>query len=120
MTGILSAAALVLAGGFLGGLGRWALTRFLPPRPGTFAANLVGSVVLGLAVGSPGVWPLLAGVGFAGALSTWSGFANLLAEDVEKQRWSAFWRYLSLTLAVCVVAAWRGAIWAERIWTYWS
>lgn len=120
ISGIAAAAALVFVGGFLGGLTRWALTSIMPPRPGTFAANVLGSVVLGLTVAAPGVWPLLAGVGFAGAASTMSSFANQLAEDVEKRRWWPFWRYLLLTLAVCVVAAWRGTLWGALIVDGWT
>lgn len=107
---------LVAAGGFLGGIARWALTRVLPERPATFAANLVGSVILGVAAGSPGFLPLIAGVGVAGALSTWSSFASQLAELVEKRQWRDFATYLLATVVVCVVAAWRGTLWAQRIW----
>lgn len=120
MSGILGTAALVFAGGFLGGLTRWALTTILPARPGTFAANVVGSLVVGLAIGAPGIWPVFAGVGFAGALSTWSSFADQLAADVEKRHWARFWRSLLITLVVCVIAAWRGTIWGGRIMGNWN
>lgn len=63
---------------------------------------------------------MFAGVGFAGALSTWSSFAGQLAADVEKRRWAPFWRYLLLTLVVCVIAAWRGTIWGGRIVGGWT
>lgn len=118
MSPTIAALLLVAAGGFLGGVARWSLTRLLPAHPATLAANVIGSVVLGVAVGSPGVIPLIVGTGVAGALSTWSSFANQLAELVEKRRWWEFTRYLLLTLALCVVAVWRGTIWAQRIWVY--
>lgn len=116
MSTTILALALVAAGGFLGGVARWSLAKILPAHPATLAANLVASVVLGVAVGSPGVLPLIVGTGLAGALSTWSTFANQLAELVEKRRWWDFTHYLVVTVALCVVAAWRGTIWAQRIW----
>lgn len=118
MTPTITAVLLVAAGGFVGGLARWSLARILPAHPATLAANALGSVILGVAVGSPGLIPLVVGTGVAGALSTWSTLANQLAELVEKRRWWEFARYLTLTLALCVVAAWRGTIWAQRIWGY--
>lgn len=112
----MSAALLVAAGAFLGGISRWALARAIPSRPATLAANVVASVILGASVGAPGMTALIAGVGFAGALSTWSTFANQVAELVEKRQWRTAAWYLAATLALCVVAAWRGSVWSTRIW----
>lgn len=122
MSAVLSVAA-VFVGGFFGGLGRWAFSRWPGGRPGTFAANVVACLVLGFAAGSGEVWswaPLLVGVGFAAALSTWSTLARELADLVLARRWGVFARYVALTVAVGLVAAHRGGVWAGRVWDNWS
>jgi len=69
-------------GGALGALGRyglarWAQARRTPNWPwATFAANVLGSVVLGIALVLADGLPLLfIGVGFCGGLTTFSSFA---------------------------------------------
>ncbi|AWB82568.1 camphor resistance protein CrcB [Corynebacterium yudongzhengii] len=119
MTELMCSLLLVAAGGFLGGIARWGLTKALPDRVAIFTANAVGSLIFGIGLGAPGQLPLLVAVGVGGALSTWSTFANQLAGLVEKRRWAIFARYLALTVAVCVVAAWRGTVWAGRIFGQW-
>jgi CrcB protein len=91
VTGVL----LVAAGAAFGAPLRWWVDqqvqrRFLPVLPwGTFGVNVVGSLCLGLLVGSSSVAAgssayLAVGVGFFGALTTFSSFAwetHRLAED---------------------------------------
>ena len=83
---------LVMAGGALGAgarflLGRWTLHQFGPAFPwGTFAANLLGGLAMGLLVGwlarhGQGAgwggenWRLLLGVGLLGGFTTFSAFS---------------------------------------------
>lgn len=112
----------IFFGGFLGGLGRWALARWPGGRPGTFAANLVGSVLLGFFAASATSYDLnpvvaaFGGAGVAGALSTWSTFASELADLYRAKKWRELWRYLLATVILGVIAAWRGTIWAGRVW----
>ncbi len=106
----------VAVGGFLGGLGRWALGRWPGGRPGTWGANMVACMVLGVALGGPGLVPLAAGTGFAGALSTWSTLARELGELARVKRWRTFWTYLGATVIFGIAFAWRGMAFAGRIW----
>lgn len=84
---------LVLLGGFLGAIGRFAVDRFISRRHdmvfpwGTFAVNMVGSAVLGaLAGASPANWAtLLVGTGFCGALTTFSTFSFETLRLVEER-----------------------------------
>lgn len=100
---------LVMVGGALGAVARHALNRLLRDRlralpGGTLAANVVGSLLLGLLTGAgsavPGRLGLLLGAGFCGALTTYSTFAYetvQLADDRGR-------RYALLNVAVTVVA----------------
>ena len=93
-------AILAVAGGaFLGGVLRWALSRRPGATAGTWAANALGCAVLGFSAGLPAPWALLAGTGFAGALSTWSTLARELGEMLQQRRWAALTGYALATLA---------------------
>ena len=112
---IIISALAVLVGGFLGGCGRFALTRILPSPTCTFAANITGAAVAGVAYGyathaaaSEFVVPLLA-AGVAGGLSTWSTLAKELGEMLKAKRWWRLARYLFWTVGLGIVVAWRGA-----------
>lgn len=120
MDGIVLAALAVAGGGFVGGCARFALTRALPPYVAVLAANIVGSLLLGIGVGAPGILPLLLAVGVGGGMSTWSTFAVQMAQLVEKRQWPRLAKYLAATVALCVVAAWRGSIWGARIFANWQ
>ncbi|WP_342318348.1 fluoride efflux transporter FluC [Corynebacterium mayonis] len=106
----------VAVGGFLGGLARWALS-FLNTNhrnAGTWAANVVGSAVLGFTIALPGVFPLFFGTGFAGALSTWSTLAAELGRDFKARRWRVVFVNAALSAATGVGAAAIGARYAAR------
>lgn len=112
---IIISALAVLVGGFLGGCGRFALTRILPSPACTFAANITGAAVAGVAYGyathaaaSEFIVPLLA-AGVAGGLSTWSTLAKELGEMIKAKRWWRLARYLFWTVGLGIVVAWRGA-----------
>lgn len=120
MTIILTVAA-VFAGAFLGGALRYLLAQALRAPVGTFIANIVGSLALGLAVGFfrlhpyPEAWYAFAATGFAGGLSTWS----TLAKELGQMRPARALRYGFFTLSIGIIAAWRGIVWAGRIYYGW-
>lgn len=112
---IIISALAVLVGGFLGGCGRFALTRILPSPTCTFAANITGAAVAGVAYGYAAhtqapeyLLPMLA-AGLAGGLSTWSTLAKELGEMIKAKRWWRLARYLFWTVGLGIVVAWRGA-----------
>ncbi len=109
--------AAVAAGGFLGGVARWALSHLKrgTRHPGTWAANVVGSAVLGFSLAMPGLWPLAAGTGFAGALSTWSTLAKEIGQHLQARRWRDAARSVLLTGAATVVAAHIGITCGRRV-----
>lgn len=114
---IISVLAVAL-GGFLGGLARWALGRAIPAHGGrvsTFAANIVASAVLGLSTALPDLAQVMVAVGFAAGMSTMSTFARELGDLLRRQRWRDFTTYLLATTVLGLIAAWRGAIWGQRI-----
>ncbi|WP_411708841.1 FluC/FEX family fluoride channel [Corynebacterium sp. LaCa116] len=112
---ILFSALSVLIGGFVGGCARFALTRILPSPACTFAANLVGAALAGVAYGyaahttAPEFFVPLLAVGLAGGLSTWSTLAKELGEMIKAKRWWRLARYLLWTVGLGIVVAWRGA-----------
>lgn len=82
MTSLL-AALLVGVGGTAGALARYAVDAVLGGRRATFAVNVAGSLVLGVASTrfAAGSTPsLLVGTGFCGAFTTFSSFAVAVAE----------------------------------------
>jgi CrcB protein len=105
---------LVGLGGALGavgryGLARWAMARGAPNWPwGTFAANAIGSFVLGVALVLANGEPLLfIGVGFCGGLTTFSSFAADMLMLVQAGRRSAATYYAIgsiVTGLLCVIA----------------
>lgn len=108
--------AAVAAGGFFGGVARWALSHLNAENrhPGTWAANVIGSAVMGFSLALPNLWALAAGAGFAGALSTWSTLAKEIGEHIKARRWAAAASSVALTAAVCVVAAYWGMVYGRR------
>jgi CrcB protein len=92
---------LVALGGAAGAVVRLLVSRALSGPRGTLAVNGAGSVLLGLVAGAAPASYALVGVGFCGALTTFSTFA---LEAVE----GAGWRYVALSTAVCLVGAAAG------------
>ena len=104
--------AAVFAGALFGGAARYALTRIIHnAHAATFAANVVGSTVAGT---TPVAWQLALGVGFAGALSTWSTFAKELGELIKAKKHSEALRYGLSTAVIGILAAWFGLRWGLR------
>ncbi|MFE8069758.1 fluoride efflux transporter CrcB [Marinobacteraceae bacterium S3BR75-40.1] len=120
---------LVIAlGGALGAMGRyWVVTavtaaagRWIPW--GTLAANVAGSLVIGLsyvifverAALSP-EWRSLVMVGLLGAFTTFSSFALEAVHLLQEGAWLRAMVYLLGSVILCILAAGLG-LWAGRQW----
>ena len=117
------------AAAFLGGMLRSLLSQWFPNRVGTFVSNMFASLSAGLAIGfatlipdqdtSELLIPVIA-MGFAGSLSTWSTLAAELSALITRKEWKTLTRYLFFTLAVGLILAHRGIVWAGRIYNGWG
>ncbi|MCZ9292723.1 fluoride efflux transporter FluC [Corynebacterium lehmanniae] len=107
--------AVVFAGGILGGMSRFALTKLIGnAHAATFAANTVACTVAGFAVTTPAAWQIALGAGFAGALSTWSTFARELGDLITAGQHRQALRYALRTAVLGIAAAWFGMRWGLR------
>jgi len=101
-------------GGFLGTCLRYLVGRYInhiAPAAnfpwGTFAVNVVGSLLIGLLYGlaerhrllSPALSALLI-TGFCGGLTTFSSFSDDLYRLLSDEHWGLFTLYLSLSFAL--------------------
>lgn len=89
----------VSAGATFGALLRWVLSLrlnavFLPLPLGTFAANLIGAYIAGVALGffiqMPAIaseWRLFIMTGFCGSLTTFSTFSTEVANQLQQERY---------------------------------
>lgn len=78
---------------------------------GTLVVNVVGSFVLGLVAGvpHPPEWLMpLVGIGFCGALTTFSTLAFETWVFLEERAWKPFVANLALTLGLGLPALWLG------------
>lgn len=109
---------LVALGGAVGAVGRFLADRLIASRVdavlpwGTLLVNVVGSALLGALAGAAlpdPVW-FLVGVGFCGALTTWSTFGYETVRLVE----SGARRYALLNVALTLVV---GLTAASLTWT---
>ena len=98
-------ALLVVLGALVGAPVRYLVSRRLPGEAGTLAVNVVGSFLLGLLVGSGTEAYALLGIGFCGALTTFSTFALEAVDDVPVRRGAA---YVLVTVVTCLAAAGLG------------
>ncbi len=96
-------ALLVVLGAAVGAPTRLLASRALPGPRGTLAVNGAGSLLLGLVAGAAPASYALVGVGFCGALTTFSTFA---LETVE----GAGWRNVAGSTALCLAAAAVGLV----------
>ena len=107
--------AVVFAGGVLGGMSRFGLTRMIEnARAATFAANTVACTIAGFAATAPIAWQIALGAGFAGALSTWSTFARELGDLITAGQHRQALRYALRTAVLGIVAVWFGMRWGLR------
>jgi fluoride exporter len=88
---------------------------------GTFAVNVVGSLILGLVVGAasavPGELAALVGTGFCGALTTYSTFGYETVRLIEER--AGFYAVVNVVASVVagLGAAFAGTAIAKAIWT---
>lgn len=107
---------LVAAGALVGAplrllVARWALRDEGEPALGTLAVNVAGSAVLGVLMGLAGVpdWVFaLVGVGFCGALTTFSTFGADVVRLLEERLLGRAVAYLVATLVLGIGAAAAG------------
>lgn len=80
------------------------------PATGTLVVNVVGSFVLGVTVGAGvGAAPLaLVGIGFCGALTTFSTLALEIWDALSDDRYPHAAANVTLSLALGLGAAWLG------------
>jgi CrcB protein len=112
-----TSALLVAAGAAVGAPLRFVVDRWARRHSragttlGTLIVNIVGSFLLGVVAGLPDapswVMPLL-GVGFCGALTTFSTLAFELWVFLERHEWKPFAAALLLSLGVGLPAVWLG------------
>lgn len=109
----------VAVGGALGSLGRWlignALRASLPGVPaGTFVANILAGLLIGIVTGAhaqtplPGEVKALLTVGFCGGLSTFSTFSNETFALIEGGNVGGAALNIAANMASCLVAVWAG------------
>jgi CrcB protein len=99
---MISASALVAAGGFSGALCRFFVTKWVTKRwvtelpIATLFINILGSFLLGVLIGSEmdHSTVLFAGTGFMGAFTTFSTFKLENIQLHAKRNWNSLMRYL--------------------------
>ena len=107
---------LVAIGAAVGALGRFGAETLMQRDGegfpwGTFAVNVVGSLILGVTLAaereqlvSTNVL-LLMGTGFCGALTTFSGFAYRIEAELRRRQWRLAAAYAAGSLVVGIGAA---------------
>ena len=113
----------VAIGGMLGSVGRFLLVslaaQLLPLTfPfGTFFVNLIGSFVMGAAVGLAeknlwfhSSWRIFITAGFCGGFTTFSAFAFENVELILSKSYGTFVLYSGATFVVCLLAAVGGLL----------
>jgi CrcB protein len=91
-------ALLVALGAAVGAPLRFLVSLWLPGPRSTLAVNIVGSALLGALVHPSASTAALVGIGFCGALTTFSTFAVEIAQTRS-------WRYLLASVVLCLGAA---------------
>lgn len=95
------------AGGALGAICRYGLTLLLSGQPllATLLANILGSLLIGVAIGSTrGQWQLFLSVGFCGGFTTFSTFSNQTLGLIQSGQWLAAGAYALGSVTLCVLA----------------
>ena len=127
----LTTALLISLGAVIGAPTRFVVDRYLNgawPR-GTLLVNLLGSFVLGVALGyamnaseTPALMLAFVGVGFCGSLTTFGGFAAQTVDMLTAPRAGhsassgVAVAYVLASALGCVLAAWLGLSIASGIW----
>lgn len=101
----------VAAGGALGATGRYLLTVAMTGQPlvATLIANVVGSLVIGVAIGSvQGRMLLFLSVGLCGGFTTFSTFSNQTLTLIQSGNWLGATAYAAGSVLLCVLATLAG------------
>ena len=101
----------VAAGGALGATGRYLLTLLMAGQPlvATLIANVVGSLVIGVAIGSVhGRMLLFLSVGLCGGFTTFSTFSNQTLTLIQSGNWLGATAYAIGSVLLCVLATMAG------------
>jgi CrcB protein len=118
---MLKSILLVGFGGFIGSVGRFMISRYFQENIisvfpwGTFAVNIVGSLIIGLVFGlsergnflSPEV-RLFMTVGFCGGFTTFSSLSNDAFMLLKQQEWMRFTLYTSFSFSLGLLAVFAG------------
>jgi fluoride exporter len=125
----MQALLLVGAGGAFGAVARYLLgvqaTRSLGAAwpYGTFAANLIGGLLMGLLAGvlarrggaEQETWRLLLGVGVLGGFTTFSAFSLEVALMIERREWGPAALYVGGSVVFSVAALFAGLMLARKV-----
>ena len=115
----------VVLGAVLGAPARYLTDRWVQQRHasifpwGTWTVNVSASLILGAVVASPaagGAWGTLLGVGFCGALSTYSTFGYETVRLMEGGAYRLALANMAASIAACLAAAFLGAALASALW----
>lgn len=120
---------LVGAGGAFGAIARYLLgiqaARALGTGwpYGTFAANVVGGLLMGLLAGvlahrgdtQQETWRLLLGVGVLGGFTTFSAFSLETALMIERREWAPAGLYVGGSVVLSIAALFAGLFLARRV-----
>ena len=100
----------------LGGFIRYAIEYYLPPvgasafPRATLIVNIAGSFLLGLVLALPGQWQVILGIGFCGALTTFSGVSLQLHRRLTSKAYRAAGIYLVALITGGLCAAGAGIV----------
>lgn len=101
----------VAAGGALGATGRYLLTLLMAGQPlvATLIANVVGSLLIGMAIGATqGRMLLFLSVGICGGFTTFSTFSNQTLTLIQSGNWLGATAYATGSVLLCVLATLAG------------
>ena len=111
---------LVGVGGALGSMARYGLTLLasyasIASEIGTFAANAIGSLLIGVLIAiSKGDWYLLGAVGFCGGFTTFSTFSAQALHLLQSGQRTMGVIYIIASLLICILMTWAGIELADR------
>lgn len=116
---------LVALGAAVGAPARYLIDQFIQTRHdslfpwGTFAVNIAGSLLLGLFTGLPVSEPVMAavGVGFCGALTTYSTFGYETVRLAQNRAWCYAAVNVTASILAGLGAAYGGLVFAQALTT---